>query len=440
MVRNTYRILAMDHLMNNNTWETGLNNNDLIIGPSGAGKTRNYVKPNLMQCNESIIVADTKGSLRKEIGPLLKKNGYQILNIDFTDTLQSYGYNPLDYVRYDRRRKKYMEQDILKLVECLVPIETNTDPYWDYAARMYLESMIGYTLECFPEEEHNLKSVYEVFAQLGKNTDTLTGLSNFDRLFMELGELNPDSFAYRRYTLMRNNSKAEKMHASIIGILAEKLDTLIFDGAVEMYQKQERIRFKDLGQKKTVVFLTISDTDRSLDRLVNLFYTQALQALCDSADKDYTDNRLKVPVRIILDDFATNAYIPEFDKIISVIRSREIYVSVILQSISQLSALYGENKAMTIINNCDNCLYLGGQDVETARFIGIKADKPASTILNLPLNSVYLFTRGRGAKLVEKYDIKKHPRYSQLPEAMKEVIPRITKEAAFPGEKREFSI
>jgi type IV secretion system protein VirD4 len=185
-----------------------------------------------------------------------------------------------------------------------------------------------------------------------------------------------------------------------------------------MYRCRERIDFKSLGREKTVVFLAVSDTDRAMDGLVSVFYTQALQVLCGSADRDYPDHRLPVPVRFILDDFATNVRIPDFDKIISVIRSREISVSVILQSISQLSSIYGQEAAMTIINNCDNCLYLGGQDVETARYIAVKANKTADTILNMPLDRAYLFTRGTRPKLVEKYDICTHEAYSQLREAV----------------------
>ena len=181
-----------------------------------------------------------------------------------------------------------------------------------------------------------------------------------------------------------------------------------------MYSAPDRIRFQTLGQEKTAVFLTISDTDRSMDGLVNPFYTQALQALCASADRDYPDHRLPVPVRLILDDFATNACIPDFDKIISVIRSREISVSIILQSISQLDSVYGHSASMTIINNCDNCLYLGGQDVETARYIAAKANKTADTILNMPLDQAYLFTRGQKGRLVRKFDIRTHPDYPAL--------------------------
>ena len=404
-----YRILAQGHVMNNNTWETGINNNDLVIGPAGAGKTRGYVKPNLMQCNESMVITDTKGSLIHEVGPLLRGNGYQVIHIDFTDMEDSYGYNPLDYIHCDKETGKYSEQDIMSICACLVPIENERDPFWDLSARMYLAALVGYVMECLPPEEHTLQYVTEVF--------DLMSSDQFDKLFAELGVQNPDSFAYKKYTMFRGNRKAEKMHESIRGILIEKLDTLTYDGPVKLFNQPNKVEFSQLGKEKTAVFLSVSDTDRSSDRLVNLFYTQALQALCASADKDYQNHRLPVPVRFILDDFATNAEIPDFDKIISVIRSREIYVSIILQSLSQLNAIYGKDRAMTIINNCDNCLYLGGQDVDTARYISLKANRTVDSILNLPLNEAYLFTRGTLPQKVQKYDIKNHVRYRELPEA-----------------------
>ena len=324
--KNTYRILAQNERMNNNTWETGINNNDLIIGPSGAGKTRGYVMPNILQCNESIIVADTKGNLVRKLGSVLTKNGYQVINIDFTDMRNSYGYNPLDYIRYDRKRKKYVEEDIIRIAACLIPRETRDDPFWDLSARMYVEAMIGYVLECLPKREHTLKYVCELASTMSTEY--------FTKLFSELEELKPDSFAVKRYRTVRGNERAEKTYACIHAFIAEHLNALNFDGPVAMYENRNRIDFAELGKEKTAVFLTISDTDRSMDKLCNLFYTQALQMLCASADHDYADNRLPVPVRIILDDFATNVCIPDFDKIISVIRSREIYVSIILQSIT----------------------------------------------------------------------------------------------------------
>lgn len=408
----SYRILAKNQMISNDTWKTGLNNNDLIIGPSGAGKTRNYVKPNIMQCNESIIVADTKGSLIKETGLFLEKNGYKVIHLNFKNFNEAYGYNPFDFIRHDNKRNKYFDQDILTIAASLIPSTSEKDPFWENAARMYLASMIGYVMECLPECEHSLEYVMELFNEMPSG--------NFSKLFLELEVRNPKSFAVKTYKMFSENKQAEKMDASIRGIMAERLNGLIFSDALDMYNNEHRIDFKKLGQEKTAVFLTISDTDRSMDRLIGLFYTQALQVLCNSADMDYSNYRLPIPVRLILDDFATNAFIPDFDNIISVIRSREIYVSIILQSITQLEGMYGKAKATTIINNCDNCLYLGGQDVDTANFIGIKANKNMNTILKMPLTDVYLFTRGQEGKKVEKYDICDHKRYHELKEASTE--------------------
>lgn len=408
----TFRILAQNALVCNDTWSTGLNNNDIVIGPSGAGKTRSYVKPNLMQCNESVIVTDTKGALRDEVGPLLEKQGVRVINVDFTNMMSSYGYNPLDYIRYDPPRGKYSEQDIISVTACLVPIEDPRQAYWEHNARLYMSALIAYVMEYLVPEEHTLEYVMKLFCEMN------TGV--FDRLFQELGEQNPDGLAWKRYKLFRDNKAAEKMYESIRGILAQKLDTLTFDGPLQMYSRPDKVDFAALGREKTVVFLNVSDTDRSVDRLVNLFYTQALQTLCASADNDYPDHRLPVPVRFILDDFAANAEIPDFDKIISVIRSREIYVSIILQSLSQLESIYGQSRAMTIVNNCDNCLYLGGQDVETAKYISFKANKTVDSILNLPLGEAYLFTRGSMPRKVQKFDIRTHARYRELPEAARE--------------------
>jgi len=409
MNKDTFRILAQGQMMNNNTCITGLNNNDLIIGPSGAGKTRGYVKPNLLQCNESFVVTDTKGNLIRQVGPILRKNGYKIVNIDFTRPEYSYGYNPLDYIRYDEKKNKYCERDIMTVTNCIVTEENLKEPFWDQAAKMYLACMIAYVLETGPKEEHTLEYVNELITAMENGAINI--------YMEELKSENPDSFAARKFFSFCGIQKADKMHASICGIVAEKLDALTYDAFHRMYERGFKIDFRKMGQEKTAVFLTVSDTDRSADKLVNLFYTQALQELCDSADRDYPDNRLKVPVRLILDDFATNAFIPDFDKIISVIRSREIYVSIILQSISQLEGLYGHAKAMTIINNCDNCLYLGGQDVETAKYMGIKANKSTNTILNMSLSDAYLFTRGCIPKKVQKYDLTTHEKYNELPEA-----------------------
>lgn len=398
-MRESYRILAQGHTISNDTWKTGLNNNDIICGPSGSGKTRSVVMPNIMQCNESMIVADPKGALLGELGGVLKENGYKVLNIDFSNIGAGTGYNPLDHIRVGH------EQDIMTTCSALVPIESR-EPYWDLAAQTLLQSLIGYVLECLPEEEHDLYTVTRLF---------LSG--KCDSLFKELEAINPESFAVTRYRLSRINKESERTVASVNGILAERLTICSFDGARRLFQNPNRISFPRLGEEKTALFLTISDTDRSMDRLVNLFYTQALQSLCNTADRS-PGHRLRIPVRFYLDDFAANFVIPDFDKITSVIRSREISVSVIIQSISQLEAMYGRARASTILNNCDSFLFLGcgGSDLDTAHLVAQRANKPVSSILGMPLDAALLFTRGQPPQMVKKYDLRTHPLYTRLPE------------------------
>lgn len=401
------RILADGHMMDNDTRATGLNNNDAVIGGSGSGKTRGYVKPNIMQCSGSMVITDTKGTLRQETGGMLEREGYHVMEINLADhAASSCGYSPFDYIRMDKDGN-YIGQDIMKVAACIVPVESVHEPVWDLSARMYLECIIGYILECLPEREHTMESVALLFMEMP------TG--KFDTLMTELCSQDPGCFAAVRYRMFRSTATADRMYASIMGMLAEKLNVFISDGAKALASMPQRIRFGELGERKAALFLTVSDTDRSMDRLANLFYAQALQALCDSADQN-PSHSLDVPVRMIMDDFASNVRIPNFPEIISIIRSRNISVSIILQSISQLEGLYGHADAMTILDNCDNCLYLGGQDVGTAKYMGIKANRSVHSILESPAGSAWLFTRGKKAEMVQTYDITGHERYGQLQE------------------------
>lgn len=408
---NPCRILAASRPASNDTRQTGLNNNDLIIGPSGAGKTRGYVMPNILQCSGSMIVADTKGALCAEVGGVLEHEGYKVIELNLADCAQSpYGYNSLAYIRRDHAGRP-SEQDILTLAACLVPIETKRDPYWETAARMYLESAISYVLECLPPEEQHFASVVRLAGEMGPN-------GCYKKLMRELASTDPDSFALSRYRMYQPVAdNASTTSACVYGFLASKLAPLSFAGAKRLFENPKKINIKELGRKKTAVFLTLSDTDSSMYRLADVFYTQAFHTLCTLADRN-PGHRLKVPVRFYLDDFASNAVIPEFDRILSVIRSREIYASVIIQSLSQLESIYGRAKAMTILNNCDSLLCLGvGRDLETARYISMQANRPVSAVLNTPSGEAWLLTRGRAAEKVEKYDLKTHPLYHRLAEA-----------------------
>lgn len=404
----TFRILGQGYTVSNDTWLTGLNNNDLIIGPSGAGKTRGYVKPNLLQGGESYLVADTKGNLIREVGPALEAKGYRIVHIDFCNMAGSHGYNPLDYIRREKDGR-WSQQDIMTISAALIPLQTKDDPFWDYSARNYLATLIAFVLEALPEEEHTLSSVTALYNRMGDR--------GFSSLFTALREQDPDSFACQMYNMMRDGQRVEKTFECVRMFLGKSLIPLSYDGPSALSRNPRRIDFARIGREKTAVFLTVSDTDRSADPLVNLFYTQAMQTLIRSADRDYPECRLPVPVRFILDDFATSTVIPDFDNLTSVIRSREISVSIIIQSLTQLESLYGHSKAITIVNNCDHCLYLGGQDVETARFFSVKANRAVDTLLTTPRNKAYLFVQGEPGRLVDKYDLSTHPLYDALPEA-----------------------
>ncbi len=421
MTQDTMRILAQDRLISNNTRTTKLNNNDLIIGPTGAGKTRNYVKPNLLQyaleggC--SLIIADTKGSLVEEVGPVMAAHGYKVINLDFINLMNnSVGYNPLDFVSYDPAQKGYSEQEILTISSALVPIETKRDPFWEQSAQIFLSAFIGYALETLPPEEHTLEAVVQLYRNLSQPVCAESKSTAGTILFQALGGKRPDSAAWQNYQMASKIVPSEKTFASIEMFLTNKLASLSLRGAKRLYNLEERINFQTLCREKTAVFLTISDTDRSMDKLVNLFYTQALDQLVKTANTS-PGYRLPLPVRLILDDFAANVTIPDFDKTIAVIRSREISVSLIIQDINQLYSLYGVPRGNTIINNCDSQLYLGGQDVDTAQFISTKANKTKDTILNMPLDDAWLFVRGSVPAQVRKYDLTAHPLYGELPEA-----------------------
>ena len=404
----TYRILAAGIRQSNDTRKTGINNNDLIIGPSGSGKTRGYVIPNILQANESMIIADTKGNLAKDFTPYLEKKGYKVIVMDFKNTLNSCGFNPLDNIRYDPAGDRYNEQDILRLAHCLEPDMSEKEPFWDQQGRTLLVTLLAYILERATPEDRNPVSVQKLFSVWSK--------SAAEKIFAEVERTDPDSFALSKYRLIRRNAHAEKMSAGIEAFTAQALDIFAFNGTKKMVTNPEKIDIKSIGNEKTAVFLNISDTDRSMDRLVNVFYTQALQILCEEAER-HPGCRLPVPVRFIMDDFATNTLIPDFDKLISVIRSRQISVSIVVQSITQLDGLYGSDKARTIINNCDSMLYLGGQDIKTAEMVSVKANVPINSILDMSIKDAWLFVRGEPGKKVKKYNPANHPEYINLPEA-----------------------
>ncbi len=386
------RILANGVTVPNDTRISGLNNNDLIVGSSGAGKTGGYVVPNLQNITGSMVVSDTKGRLAKNFSKELKAKGYQVFTIDLVNPMNSCGYNPLDGIRR-YPSGKYREQDVLTLANNLMPVLDSKEPFWEKAAAGYLAFLIAYCLEVLDRDEQNMISICKLHRIYSKPNGQLS--------FTQWVENNPNSFASKKYQQMRSSCNADKMWSSINEFVNRALDPFEFEEARTIFENTKNFDIRTLGKKKTVLFLNVSDTDRTFDQLVNIFYTQALQILCSEADAN-PDGALKVPVRIMMDDFASSARIPDFDKVISVIRSREISVSLILQSMTQLESMYTHAEATTIINNCDHLLYLGSQDQQTAEFIGCKAYKTPESILCMPHDKAMLITNGEKAVMVDK--------------------------------------
>ena len=412
MHKQSFRILAKDVFVSNDTHITGLCNNDLIIGPSGSGKTGGYVIPNLLLSDQSMVVIDTKGMLYRRYGDYLKHKGFVVRFLDFKDPDNATDtYNPLDYIRQkpvseviDGKQINYMrysEQDILSIAAALLPETKHEDPFWIEASRMVLSSFIAYVCEKMIPEDRHFGAVSEVYRRLCRELPKVQKKSSDISFFTDLADEDPDSFAVKLYQQYRPCMLAEKTWGSISQFISNVMFLFDIRENASMLCRRSSFSLADLGCKKTVFFVNVSDTERSADNLISLLYTQILQQLCNTADSN-DDGRLKVPVRLILDDFATNLKINDFDKIISVIRSRQIEVSIIIQSISQLESLYSEAQASTIINNCDHLLYLGGQDTKTAEFIGKKAGKLPETILKMSNDYAYLFERGKDALYVEK--------------------------------------
>lgn len=387
-----YRILAEGIQVSNDTRISGCNNNDIVCGNSGSGKTGGYVIPNIQNIDGSLIVSDTKRQLERRFRTQLMAKGYTVYTLDLVSPMDSCVYNPLAGIR-QYPNGSYREQDILSLAHLLCPITDHTEPIWDLSAAAYVAFLIAYCLEAEPPEDRNLLHVAELHRQFAQ--------PDGDIPFLEWTFYHPESFAAKKYQEIKANRTAEKMFASIVGFVNVCLAPYSFQEAAHIFAGSNCFDIKELGRKKTVLFLNTSDTDRTYDRLANIFYSQALQQLCTEADS-HEDGRLTVPVRLIMDDFASSAVIPDFDKIISVIRSRDISVSLIIQSLSQLESMYTPAVSRTILNNCDHILYLGSQDTETAAYIAARAVRTPESILCMPRSKAYLITYGEKARLVDK--------------------------------------
>lgn len=337
------------------------NLNTLVCGGSGAGKTRFFVKPNIMQCNCSYVILDPKGEILRDVGYLLEKEGYKVKVLDLVTPKLSHCYNPFKYMQDDN--------DVQKLVANLFKSTTPkgssaSDPFWDIAAQMLLSALIFYLKYEAPEEEQNFATVGEMLRAGKPKEDDEEYESPLDILFKRLEYKNPNHIAVKYYK--DYHSGAGRTLKSIQVTLSSKLEKFNIDQIASITMTDE-MELDRIGEEKIAVFAVIPDTHTSYNFLVSILYTQIFQNAFYRADNNYR-GALPVPVHFLMDEFANVALPDDFDKILSVMRSRNVFVSIILQNLSQLKALF-EKQWESIVGNCDEFLYLGGNEQSTHKYV-----------------------------------------------------------------------
>jgi len=350
------------------------NKNVLVVGGSGSGKTRFFLKPNLMQMHSSYVVTDPKGTVLIECGKMLEKNGYEIKVLNTINFKKSMHYNPFAYLR--------SEKDILKLVQTIMANtkgegEKSTEDFWCKAERLYYTALIGYLYYEAPEEEQNFESLLAFIDASEVREEDENFKNAVDYMFDALEKEKPNHFAvkqYRKYKLA-----AGKTAKSILISCGARLAAFDIEELRNLMEYDE-MGLDTIGDKKTALFIIISDTDDTFNFVVAMMYTQLFNLLCDKADDEY-GGRLPVHVRCLLDEFSNIGQIPKFEKLIATIRSREISASIILQAKSQLKAIYKDH-ADTILGNCDSELFLGGKEGTTIKELSENLGKETIDLYN----------------------------------------------------------
>ena len=350
------------------------NKNVLVIGGSGSGKTRFYVKPNLMQMHSSYCVTDPKGTIVIECGKMLEDNGYEIKILNTINFKKSMKYNPFAYLK--------SEKDILKLVQTIIANtkgegEKAGEDFWVKAEKLYYTALIGYIFYEAPREEKNFATLLDMIDASEVREDDETYMNPIDRLFEALEKKEPTHFAVKQYK--KYKLAAGKTAKSILISCGARLAPFDIQELRDL-MKEDELELDTLGDRKTALFVIISDTDDTFNFVVSIMYSQLFNLLCDKADDEY-GGRLPVHVRCLLDEFANIGLIPKFEKLIATIRSREISASIILQAQSQLKAIYKDN-ADTIVGNCDSTLFLGGKEKTTLKELSETLGKETIDLYN----------------------------------------------------------
>lgn len=411
------------------------NLNTVVIGGSGAGKTRFYAKPNIMQCNTSFVVLDPKGEIIRSVGHLLEENGYVIKVIDLIDMSKSLGYNPFHYIQSDK--------DVLKLITNLIRNTTpkgssTNDPFWEKSETALLEALMLYLYHYAPEDEQNFTMVMEMLNYAEVKEDEEDYESPLDELFKRLEMIDSNSLALKQYKIYKQ--AAGKTAKSILISVGVRLAAFNLEELASL-TKYDEMELEQIGERKTALFAIIPDNDSTFNFVVGMLYTQLFQMLYYQADYVH-GGELPVPVHFLMDEFANVALPDEFDKLLSTMRSRQIFVSIILQNLAQIKALYKDSWE-SILGNCDETYYLGGNEQSTHKYISELLGKEtldtntygksegrsgnystnyqqtgrelltADEVRLLDNNYGLLFIKGERPVKDKKYDLLKHPNIKQ---------------------------
>ncbi len=393
--------------------KTGINANELIVGPTRSGKTTSIIEPKLLHTFEgSLIVNVTKRTLVEKYVPIFKNRGYQVWDLNLAEpTRSNVAYDPFDYLKTDK--------DIIKLAETMVggelssSKEGNVDPYWNQSGISGLGAIMGLAKMNAESDKRKVtfSDFYKLYSSLKLSTNEGGCSTTLDGFFDAADRKYRNNQFSRMWRTIRGNSP--RTASCIYSVMNNAVDKLMTTEALGMMNNEKRISFEELSNKKTVLFVTTSPVNKTMQKLTNMFFTDAFRLLFEYAES-LPKKELSLPVHLICDDFAAGCKIPDFYEYLSVFCAKKISVTLLLQSESQLSYMYGKSEATTIINNCDTYVYFGGMDDETCFNISKRRNIPIEDVYTMPLEQVMVFRRGAKPKTARRYQTYEDKLYKDL--------------------------
>lgn len=415
---------GQDCIFSSDSSKTGLNNNILVIGTSGCGKTVSIMEPRILETfNKSLIATVTKRRIVKKYSVVMKKRGYKVLDLNFVHPGEgNCGYDPLMHI------SSY--NDITFLARSIVlanpqKVTSNADPYWDDGATSLLSAEMCYILQT--KDNSTFADVLEFHNKLTFEERNGVIVTNYDRKFEYLAEKDPSSFAVSCWKSFKQ--LPIKTASCIFSALNTTIDSIFTPELKEMFRMKRMVDFEKLATEKTVLFITTSPVNASLNSFISSFYGIVFKELFEFAE-DQPDGKLPISVDVLADDFATGCPVNMFEQYVSIFREKGLSVTALIQSESQLSSLYGSKKATTIINNCDTIVFMGSMDLETGRSISVRANRPLEDVLYMPIGSEIIFRRGMKPIFTKRYNIFQNEMYKKVTAAYEKHVEKELSQAA----------